>query len=522
MAAAPSSASRRRLRRLVLGLAAAGVLAAGSPLHAGEKTLTYAISGAPESLDSAKASSDRSYYVTWLLCDALLNISKDGQGLEPGLAQSWTLSPDGLQAVLRLRPNARFHDGTPVDAGAVKASLERQFLPAHPLYTAEPRNSKEPLLRDLIAHVEVRGPDTVAFRLKYPGLHYLSQVDIVSPSALAKAGKAFGRSPVCSGPFKLERWSAEQLVLAANDQYWAGRPRIARVVFKFIPETKAVVDALVSGEADFSPFLVDTVFFERLREHPRTRLVPVSGLNIFYLGFYTERAPFNNALLRRAIASGINASRAALFLGRGAAVAAKGPLPPAVKDHDGGAGQAPHDPQAARALLEQAGQGHGLTLKLLHNSAVTFDAEVAGAIQNDLQRIGVSVELVGKPSSGDVFKAVRAREGDMFLYSWHVRAPYPERILVPLFHSRSPDTTNVTRYRNPALDTLLGEALQLPEGPARSRLYSQAQRLIVDDAPMVFLYHAVRMAAHTDRVRGLDLNLGSLPHDKLVNVDLAP
>jgi peptide/nickel transport system substrate-binding protein len=520
MAAALSS--RPGLQRLVIGVAAGVLLAVGLAAHAGEKTLTYAISGEPESLDSAKASTERSYYVTWLLCDALINISKDGQSLEPGLAESWTLSPDGLQAIMRLRPNARFHDGTPVDASAVKASVERHFQPSHPLYTAEPRNSKEPLLRDLIQDIEVRGPDSVAFRLKYPGLHYLSQVDIVSPAAVAKLGKAFGRRPVCSGPFKLESWSSRQIVLSANDQYWAGRPRIARVVFKSIPETKAVVEALVSGEADFSPFLVDTVYFERLREHPRTRLVPVSGLNIFYLGFYTERAPFNNPLLRRAIAQGIDAARAALFLGRGAAVAAKGPLPPAVKDHDAGASQHPHDPLAARALLDKAGYGRGLALRLLHNSAVTFDAEVAGAIQNDLQRIGVSVELVGKPSSGDVFKAIRAREGDMFLYSWHVRAPYPERLLVPLFHSRSPETTNVTQYRNPALDKLLGEALQLPEGPARSRLYSQAQRLILDDAPMVFLYHAVRMAAHTDRVHGLDLNLGSLPHDKLVNVDVAP
>ena len=110
----------------------------------------------------------------------------------------------------------------------------------------------------------------------------------------------------------------------------------------------------------------------------------------------------------------------------------------------------------------------------------------------------------------------------MFLYSWHVRAPYPERILLPLFHSGSAETTNLTQYHNPLLDKLLGEALQLPEGPAQNRLYSQAQRLIVDDAPMVFLYHATKMAAHTDRVRGLELNLGSLPHDKLVKVDVTP
>lgn len=482
------------------------------------------MSGEPESLDSAKASSDRSYYATWLLCDSLINISKDGQGLEPGLAESWTLSQDGLKATVRLRAGVRFHDGTPVDADAVKASVERQFRPGNELYTADPRNSKEPLLRDLIEEVQARDPLTLAFTLKYPGWHYLSQVDVVSPAALRKLGKGFGRSPVCSGPFKFESWSPQQLVLTANDKYWAGRPGINRVVFRFIPEAKAVVEALLSGEADVSPYLVDTVFFERLRESSRVKLVPVSGLNIFYLGFYTERPPFDNSALRRALAQGINTSRTALFLGRGAAVAAKGPLPPAVKGYDGTVGQPPHDPQAARALLGKAGYGQGvaLNLKLVHNTAVTFDAEVAGAIQNDLRRIGVTVELLGKPSSGDVFKAVRAREGDMFLYSWHVRAPYPERILVPLFHSGSPETTNLTHYRNPMLDKLLGEALRLPTSPAQDRLYSQAQRLIVDDAPMVFLYHATKMAAHADRVRGLELNLGSLPHDKLVKVDLAP
>jgi ABC-type oligopeptide transport system substrate-binding subunit len=102
-----------------------------------------------------------------------------------------------------------------------------------------------------------------------------------------------------------------------------------------------------------------------------------------------------------------------------------------------------------------------------------------------------------------------------------VRAPYPERFLLPLFHSRSAGTTNLTHYRNPAFDKLLEEALRLPEGPAQSRMLSQIQRQIVDDAPMVFLYHAIRVAAYADRVQGLELNLGLLPHDKLLKVDLA-
>jgi peptide/nickel transport system substrate-binding protein len=522
MAAARRIAVRRLFRALGLSLATLALATAVSPGECAEKVLRYAISGEPESLDSAKASSERSYYVTWLVCDALINISKDGQGLEPGLAESWTLSQDGLQATVKLRAGVRFHDGTPLDSSAVKASVERQFRPGHDLYSVEPRNSKEPLLRDLIDEVQVRDALTLVFKLKYPGWHYMSQIDVASPAALAKLGKEFGRNPVCSGPFKFESWSKQQLIVTANDQYWAGRPRIDRVAFRFLPEAKTVVEALLSGEADVSPFLVDTVFFERLRENPQTKLVTVAGLNIFYLGFYTERPPLNNLTLRRAITQGINTTRTALFLGRGTAVAAKGPLAPAVRGYDGTVGQAPHDPQAARALLVKSGHGQGVALKLVHNSAVTFDAEVAGAIQNDLRRIGVTVELLGKPSSGDVFKAVQAREGDMFLYSWHVRAPYPERVLIPLFHSRSTGTTNLTHYSNPALDKVLGEALQLPEGPAQSRLYSQAQRLIVDDAPMVFLYHATRMAAHASRIHGLEFNLGSLPHDKLLNVDLAP
>jgi peptide/nickel transport system substrate-binding protein len=161
-------------------------------------------------------------------------------------------------------------------------------------------------------------------------------------------------------------------------------------------------------------------------------------------------------------------------------------------------------------------------LRLVHNSAVTFDSELAGAIQNDLRRIGITVELIGKPSFSELVKAVRAREGDMFLYGWHVRAPYPERVLVPLFHSRSVGTTNLTYYKNPNLDHMLDEALRLPDGPVQTGIYSQIQKTIVEDAPMVFLYHAIRMAAYADRVQGLELDLAALPHDKLVKVDLAP
>ena len=110
----------------------------------------------------------------------------------------------------------------------------------------------------------------------------------------------------------------------------------------------------------------------------------------------------------------------------------------------------------------------------------------------------------------------------MFISNWFVRAPYPERILMPLFHSSGAGVTNLTRYRNPQVDNGLNQAMLLPDGAEQRRLYSQVQRAIVDDAPAVFLFHWTRMAAYRHTVKGLSLKLDSAPADKLVRVDVAP
>jgi peptide/nickel transport system substrate-binding protein len=294
------------------------------------------------------------------------------------------------------------------------------------------------------------------------------------------------------------------------------------VVFRVFHEPAALVEALVKGEVEFSPNIVDPIYFEKIRGTARIGLVPIPALNLTHLGFVVDRVPFNDARVRRAIVHALDLPRMTVFLGRGSAIPARGPLPPAVKGYDPVVSQAPHDAAKARELLAKAGHGSGLTVPLVHHDGYTIHAEVAGAIQAELRRVGVAVRLVGKSSWGDLLSAIRAQESGMFLYSWNVRGPYPERILFPLFHSRSVGTTNLTRYRNARLDTLLEEALRLPEGPAQQAAYAQAQRLLVEDAPMAFLYHASRMAAVSERVQRLEMNLGSLPHDKLVNVDLLP
>jgi peptide/nickel transport system substrate-binding protein len=512
--------STRLTRALGAGLGIVALAAWAISAHAAGKTFVYALYDEPDTLDSAKMATDVALHPTWLICDSLVNLSKDGQRLEPGLAESWTLSPDGLQATLKIRSGVQFHDGTPVDAEAVRTSVERHF---QPVLAGEPRNSREHLLRELVDSVSVPNASTIVLKLRYPGLHYLSQVDVVSPTATARLGNRFGRQPVCSGPFKFESWHpGDRLTVVANDRYWSGRPRLDRVVFRFINEPAAVVEAMGRGEIDFTPHVVDPIHFEKVRNSLAVALIQVPALNVTYLGFNVGKAPLSDLRVRRAIVQALDIQRMTVFLGRGAAVPARGPLSPAVKGYDPAVAQAARDPFAAQATLQKAGVGSGLMLRLIHHEGYTIHHEVAGAIQNDLGRIGVGVELVGKASFGEVLAAARAQEGDMFVSAWNVRGPYPERILFPLFHSRSLGTTNLMRYRNPRLDALLEEAPRLADATAQQRAYSQAQRLIVDDTPAAFLYHAARVAAANKRVRRLEVNLGALPHDKLVTVDLQP
>jgi peptide/nickel transport system substrate-binding protein len=139
-----------------------------------------------------------------------------------------------------------------------------------------------------------------------------------------------------------------------------------------------------------------------------------------------------------------------------------------------------------------------------------------------MRAVGIEVQLVPKRSFGEVVAAARAREGDMFIYNWHVAAPFPERLLRPLFHSQAIPATNLTHYRSSVVDKLLDDGARLPEGPEQQRLYSDVQKRITEDVPMAFLFHWTRMAAHAKRVLGLEPRIDVLPYDKLANVDLAP
>ncbi len=170
----------------------------------------------------------------------------------PGLAEQWDISKDGLTYTFHLRPNVKFHDGTPLTAEAVKFCFDRQLNEQGPFY----KTGTYPYVKGFlgnVAGVEVVNPSTVQIRLKSPltpFLQYLAHhsLYIYSPEALKKWGKDVVKHPVGTGPFKLETWEpGVKVVLARNDDYWGGAPKIRQAIYVPIIEAQARLSADQDG-----------------------------------------------------------------------------------------------------------------------------------------------------------------------------------------------------------------------------------------------------------------------------------
>lgn len=484
---------------------------------ADERAFVHRLTSEPISLDPAKSNRIQDDQVMWLLYDALTHLSPDGTKMEPALAERWEQSADGLTYTFTLRKNVRFHDGSLLDAEAVKVSYERHYLAKSPFYSPSVPNAYERVMAGLIKEIQIPDPHTVAISLHYPRPSQFALVKIVSPRALTAHGLHLTRTPVGTGPFRLERWETDRIILAPFADSWRGRPRLNQVAFAIVPDLQSAMDRLEAGEFDFIPEIT-SYSLERLAANPLIRLVKVGGLNVRFLGMQVDRPALKGRRVREAITRAVDRERLATFIGRGAMVVARGPLPPASLGYDPQLRQPIYDPRRARSLLKEAGMESGLTLRLLYNGAVEPWSETAQAVRSDLRKAGIEVELLGMPDWRAFHEERRKGDHDLYLYGWSVSTPDPERFLFPLFHSKSSD--NFGHYANPRMDELLEQARQPMDEARRLRTYREATRVLLADVPAVFLFHQITFAAHHVRVAGLTLNLYGLPQDKLTTVEI--
>jgi peptide/nickel transport system substrate-binding protein len=485
------------------------------PASGAADTFVYARGADSVILDPQKVDDGESVLVASNIFEGLVRYAQDGTTLEPALATSWEVTPDGKLWTFTLREGVTFHDGSPFDAEAVVFTFERIIDPDHPAHDAEILN--EALYKD-IEKVQADGSDRVRFHLARPvarGL-FLGNLTvytafIVPPGKLAtEADRAdFGRNPVGTGPFVFDRWEAGQrITLRAFPGYWGGKPSVERVVVLAIKENGSRRRLIETDEVDAVDG-VNPIDVARLGEADGVRVIEQPGMSVGYLAFNCAKKPLDDPRVRRALALAIDREAIVRLNFHGYAQVAPQVTPPTVLPLPEGQTAPVRDLDEARRLLGEAGIEDGLKLTLwampIPRPYMPEPKKIAQLIKGQLAEVGVTCEIVTYP--WDIYlNKTRQGEHDMCLLGWTADVADPDNFLFVFFHSANLKGTNFSFFSDDALDQELGRAQSLKDEAARRRLYHGIEERLRELMPLVPLVHPTQLGAVRDNVTGFTLH----------------
>ncbi|HZO95219.1 MAG TPA: ABC transporter substrate-binding protein [Candidatus Baltobacteraceae bacterium] len=425
------------------------------------------------------------------------------------------ISADGLTIAYRLRRGVRFHDGRPFTSADVAASFRAVMDPRNPVATRHGY--------DVVARVETPDPYTIRFRLKRRFAPFIGTVFAesdspyyVGPAPLLRGAlvqAAIASAPVGTGPYRVVRWlHGDRLELAANASYWAGAPRIPRIVVRFIPDENSQLVGLQTGDLDAVIGLSASAAAQaRTIPHVRIDASPTNG----YFGFLmnTARGATADPRVRRAIAEAADAAAFRRDVTHGYYAPAIADLPTILWAADPALRPIAHDVAGARRLLEAAGYGAPRRLSLeiaLVQQSQTFRSE-AVLLQSELRAIGVEAHLHGYLS--DTYSAPLAAGGilargryDIALYNW-ISGMDPDDSSQLTCAERPPNGYDQSFYCSAAMDAAQRDALASYDESVRKKAYARVEALLLRDVPIAYLGSPVKIAALRDDVGGFSPSL---------------
>jgi peptide/nickel transport system substrate-binding protein len=477
-------------------------------------TLVVGLVAEPVNLDPPQVTDLNSNRVGRRIVETLVTFPEESTQVVPGLAESWTISKDGLQYTFKLRRGITFHDGTPLNAEAVKFSIERQINPSHPAY----KLGKYPFANFFFGNVkavEVLSEERVAFLLNEPRASFLSiltagAASIVSPTAVMKWGPDYPTHPVGTGPFRFASWDrGQRVVLEKNPTYWKYPVKVERVIYRPIVEDQARLTELLTGTLDVIVG-VPADFVSQLEQNPKITLLKQVGAHVWYLGMNNQKKPFDDKRVRQALNYAVNKDAIVKDVLKGTGASSRGPVLPGTWGADPALKAYPYDPERAKKLLAEAGYPNGFSTTLwVPESGSGMQAPVAMStvMQSNLKAVGVNVSLQTM-EWGAYLAKLRTKEQELFALSWMAGTEDPDMVMYPLLHSSqwTPVGPNRALYKNPRFDALLQQARLTTDQAKRAQLYKEAQRILVDDAPWVFVDHEIQIAALSKRVQGFKLH----------------
>ncbi len=479
-------------------------------------TLRFGVSNLPPTMGNPYGANGTPSSYTWAaMFDALTRLDAQGD-LQPALATDWSLV-DTDRWRFELRAGVHFDNGEPFDAEAVVAVFDwlRSSAGARTVIGNEVRH---------VARVEVVDTHTVDVITEAPDAilpQRLSAVFMVPPRAWAELGPdGFARAPSGTGPFRLERWSESdrRVHLVARDDGWR-RPQLSGLEVIALPDQAVRVQALRSREIDLTMVDIEDVDFLRARGF-HVRHSP--SMQVMALAFNVERdppSPVADPRVRRALNLAVNREAIAGILMQGLVEPSSQPASRVTVGHDPELAPFPHDPDAARALLAEAGHGEGLTLSIeVAGGGAPGASQIYQVVVQDLARVGVRARLRVRPFSAWLRDYLAGRlRADLFGLAWNA-APYNDVMRPMEYYScakRQPF------YCDPELMPLLEAAQREMDPDRRAALLRELAREIRERVPALFLVEQIDLFAYRDGVAGFGVANRVPVYEQLQMVDRA-
>ncbi len=515
---------------IVLGALAVGAQAA-SAQTTGTKTLVFCSEGSPggfnPSLMSAGTDFDASAQPIY---NRLAEFEPGTTKVVPGLAESWSVSDDGTQYTFKLRKGVKFHSNkyfTPTrdfNADDVLFSFNRQWKKDHP-YNAVSGGKYLYFgwmdMGNALKSIEKIDDYTVKFTLNAPDAPFISNLamDFASILSAEYAGKmaaantkeTVDTAPIGTGPFVFVSYKKDAVIrYKANDNYWEGRPKIDKLVYAITTDATVRYQKLKAGECQIMPY-PNAADLKAMKADPNINLLSQEGLNVGYLGFNTEKKPFDDVRVRRALSMAINKQAILDVVFKGSGTAAKNPIPPTMWSYNDDVVDYPYDPTKAKELLAAAGVKNlktdiwAMPVQRPYNPNARRMAEL---IQADWAKIGVTAEIKSF-EWGEYRKRIRAGEHQTALLGWTGDNGDPDNFLFVLLGCAAAKS-NVARWCNKEFDGLLRAAKKTSDQAERTKLYKKAQLIFKAEAPWVTIAHSVQFRPVRKEVVGFKIHpLGS-------------
>ena len=520
------------MKNWIVAVACAAVVSGllGAAGAAQAKTLVYCSEGSPENFNPMINTTGTSFDANKPVYNQLLQFKLGTTELEPALAEKWDVEEDGKVFTFHLRKNAHwqsnkmFKPTRAFNADDVIFSFERQWKDSNPYHKISGGGYDyfgDMSMPDLLDKIEKIDDYTVKFTLKTASTPFLADLamdfSVIQSAeyadALTRLGKPelIDQDPIGTGPFELVAYQKDTTIRYKRfDGFWGPKPKLDVLVFSITKDPAVRLAKLRANECQVAPY-PSPADLPSIKDDPKLQMQSQPGLNIGYLALNTQKKPFDDVRVRRAINMAIDKKAILEAVYQGAGQPAKNLIPPTMWSYDEAVEDFKYDPAAAKALLAEAGLPDGFETDLWAmpvQRPYNPDAKrIAELMQSDLAKIGVKARIVSY-EWGEYRKRAQQGEHQMALLGWTGDNGDPDNFFVPLAGCAAarPGGGNIAKWCDKEFDALVNKAATLPGQGERAKLYQQAQTIMHTQAPFYLIAHSIVYVPMTKAVVGYKMS----------------